>query len=332
MNYMQTLILNSIAHFLTDAVCAAALFGPVFQTGDIAAAVLLYNTLAFSTQCVVGLMTDGLRRHEWLAGAGLMLCSLGALAPLPWIARVLLIGLGNSLFHVAGGTVTLKGSGGRAWPLGIFVAPGALGLALGTMFPALLLYFAMPAAALSVIMLIPRQEREIERGAVGKTPWLAVALLLCAVAVRAVGGSAADFPWKLTPLISIATVLCVVFGKAAGGFLCDKLGSKRSAYISIPLAAVLTAFCAAYALPSMAGQLLLNLTMPVTLWLLYRAMPDSPGLAFGLAASALWPGSLLGGMIKLTGPAASLLILACFIFGLWAIVYSEDKIIKGETV
>ena len=39
------------------------------------------------------------------------------------------------------------------------------------------------------------------------------------------------------------------------------------------------------------GQFLLNLTMPVTLWLLYLAMPDSPGFAFGLAASALWPGT-----------------------------------------
>jgi len=30
------------------------------------------------------------------------------------------------------------------------------------------------------------------------------------------------------------------------------------------------------AAPSLAGQFALNLTMPITLWLLYRAMPDAP--------------------------------------------------------
>ena len=63
-----------------------------------------------------------------------------------------------------------------------------------------------------------------------------------------------------------------------------------------------------------------NLTMPVTLWLLYRAMPDSPGFAFGLAASALWPGMIAGKLINLTGPAQWCLVLVSFGFGLWAIL------------
>ena len=79
---------------------------------------------------------------------------------------------------------------------------------------------------------------------------------------------------------------------------------------------------------SLIGQLLLNLSMPVTLWLLYRLMPQDPGLAFGLAASALWPGTIFGMYIKLTGPAAKALIILCFLFGLFAVLYSE-RIIKG---
>ena len=44
------LIFNSVAHFLTDAVCAAALFGPVLASGgDFSAAVIIYNTAAFTT-------------------------------------------------------------------------------------------------------------------------------------------------------------------------------------------------------------------------------------------------------------------------------------------
>lgn len=76
------------------------------------------------------------------------------------------------------------------------------------------------------------------------------------------------------------------------------------------------------------GQFLLNLTMPVTLWLLYLAMPDSPGFAFGLAASALWPGTLVGRMMN--GQMLWLCVLISFSFGLVSILYSEKRILAEE--
>ena len=66
--------------------------------------------------------------------------------------------------------------------------------------------------------------------------------------------------------------------------------------------------------------------MPVTLWLIYRAMPESPGFAFGLAAAALWPGTLAGQLISLTGAWNSALILVSFAAGLAAIIYAEKKL------
>lgn len=322
----RALALNSAAHLLTDAICAAALFGPVAKSGNPALAVPLYNTLAFSTQCVVGLITDSLRGHQKMAASALALTALALLIPLPWLLRVVAVGLGNSIFHVAGGTVTLKNSENRAGPLGLFVAPGAIGLALGTAFPGWGAYFAIAALLLCVPMFLMRDASRPTGPSNRPLPWLAVAALLLAVAVRAIGGGAVAFPWRSTTALSLITVFCVFLGKTLGGFVCDRIGAKRTALLSIPLAAVLTAFCFQWALPSMAGQLLLNLTMPVTLWLLYRAMPDSPGLSFGLAASALWPGSILGGLISLTGPAASALTVLCFAFGLAAILYADKKI------
>ncbi|MEG2214827.1 MAG: hypothetical protein RRY09_04345 [Oscillospiraceae bacterium] len=322
------LIINSIAHLLTDALCAASLFGAVAATGDMGIAVALYNTLAFSTQCVAGLITDRLRRHERIAAAALAVVALGALLPLPWLARVIVISLGNSVFHVAAGTVTLKTSAGRAAPLGVFVAPGALGLALGTLYPAALTYYAI--LALLTCTLMPREPTAAApkpREAVnGSVPWLAVTALLLAVAVRAIGGGAVPFPWRSGALPTLLLAIGVLVGKAAGGFLCDRIGAVKTALVSIPAAALLTAFCGQYAAPSLVGQLLLNLSMPVTLWLLYRAMPDSPGLAFGLAASALWPGALMGGLISLTGSARAICVILCFAFGLAAIVYSQHKV------
>ena len=171
-----------------------------------------------------------------------------------------------------------------------------------------------------------RDEPELVRRPPGRVPWGAVAALTLAVAVRAIGGCAADFPWKTTAVMGLVTAVLVFAGKSLGGFVCDRLGPTRTALISVPAAAVLTAFCAAWAVPALAGQLLLNLTMPVTLWLIYRAMPESPGFAFGLAAAALWPGTLAGQLISLTGAWNSALILVSFAAGLAAIIYAEKKL------
>lgn len=323
------LVVNAAAHLLTDAVCAAALFGPAGDAGHLAAAVLLYNTLAFSTQCVVGLLTDGaVKQPERLAGAALLAVALGFFLPLPWLPRVCVIGLGNSLFHVAAGTVTLENAGGKAAPLGVFVAPGAVGLAVGTLFPGAGNVLAGLALILAGIMLRFPAAREPNRPQprTGKTPWLAAAALLLAVAVRAVGGAGVSFPWKTGAGAALLLAGFVLAGKAAGGFLCDRLGARRSAWLSLPAAALLVALCGQWAAPALAGQLLLNLTMPVTLWLLYRALPDAPGFAFGLSASALWPGTLLGQYIRLTGVWQAGLVALCFLFGLAAILYSQRKI------
>ena len=149
--------------------------------------------------------------------------------------------------------------------------------------------------------------------------------------MRAIGGCAADFPWKTGAGLSFLTAIFVFAGKSLGGYACDRLGPTRTALASVPAAALLTAFCAAWAAPALAGQLLLNLSMPVTLWLIYRAMPDSPGFAFGLAASALWPGTVAGMLINLSGAWNRALILVSFAAGLAAIIYAEKSLKEVRT-
>ncbi len=332
------LILHSIAHLLVDALCAAALFGPLGGSEDLALLILLYNTLAFSTQCLVGLAADRWRKHCPAASLSMLCVVLGFALPVPSVLRVFLIGCGNSVFHVAGGAVALERSGGKAGELGVFVAPGAVGLTLGTLWPSLGPWFAvlLTLAAVSEVplsRLLPvAHEKPVpaENGLNGKKePLGAVILLIAAVATRAVGGSVVSFPWKTSAVMALILTLSVWAGKTAGGFLCDRIGARRSALVSIPAAALLIAFCSARMFPSLLGQFALNLTMPVTLWLLYRAMPDSPGFAFGLAASALWPGTIAGKFITLTGAAARALTVVTFLFGLFAVLRSE-KTIRNE--
>lgn len=327
------LFINSIAHFLVDGLCIATLFGNLGAGADLAAAVLLYNTLAFSTQCVVGLITDATGRWARLSCVSMLIVVLGFLLPLHWVIKISLVGLGNSLFHVSGGTLTLLDSGGKAGKLGVFVAPGAFGVTVGTLWPESGSVFAFAllicAVEMGVIALhrkdSPKALRSASKGE-SRIPLPEIILLTCAVAVRAVGGSAVSFPWKSGWVLSLVMTASVFLGKSAGGFVCDALGARKSAYISIIPAALLIAFCSDYMLPSLLGQLLLNLSMPLTLFLLYKAMPDSPGLAFGLAASALWPGTIAGQLFTLTGPALWLCIILSFLFGLAAILYSTRRI------
>ena len=315
------LLFDSLAHLLVDGLCASTVLGPLGGSGALASLILLYNTLAFSAQCLVGIAADRLRKHSLFAAASLLAVAAGAVLPLPAILRVCVLGLGNSVFHVAAGARTLERSGGKAGPLGLFVAPGAVGLALGMLFPVLRTVFAALAAAVAAVLcILSRGAAPAPRAEKRPVPAADVLLLIAAVAVRAIGGSVVSFPWKTTAALSLLTVGCVFAGKALGGLVCDRVGPVRSAVLSILPAGILIAFGAAWMVPSLLGQFALNLTMPVTLWLLYRAMPDSPGFAFGVAASALWPGTIAGGLIRLTGPLQWIFVLACFLFGLWAIV------------
>ena len=320
------LLFDSLAHLLVDGLCASTVLGPLGGSGELSSLILLYNTLAFSTQCLVGIAADRLRKHALCAPVSLLAVAAGAVLPLPSVLRVCVLGLGNSVFHVAAGARTLERSGGKGGPLGLFVAPGAVGLALGMLFPVLRTAFAVLALPVAAALIPLSRGTDIAPRAESRpVPAADILLLTAAVAVRAVGGSVVSFPWKTTAALSLLTVGCVFAGKALGGLLCDRIGTVRSALLSILPAGLLIAFGSSWMLPSLLGQFALNQTMPVTLWLLYRAMPDFPGFAFGVAASALWPGTIAGRFIRLTGPIQWVFVLACFLFGLWAIVHTAKR-------
>ena len=319
------LFFNALAHFCVDGLCASVLFGRLPDSAM--SLVIVYNTLAFTTQCFIGLIADKWKEQRWAECVSILSVIMGWYLPVAPLIRVILVGLGNSLFHVTGGVMTLKRSSGKALELGIFVAPGALGLTLGVIWPQYGSAFAIVLllCGLSVLIMEPKTKEDNNIG-IGKQPdWIVLILLTIAVAVRAVGGTAVNFSWKTTSALTVLMTAFVVAGKMLGGLFCDRIGPLKTALISIIPASILIAWFSDLAIPSMIGQLAVNLTMPVTLWLMYRCIPDSPGLAFGLAASALLPGTLAGRLMKLTGPALWICVLISFLFGLIAIIISLKR-------
>ncbi|MBQ3577863.1 MAG: hypothetical protein II974_04220 [Firmicutes bacterium] len=342
------LLLNCISHLLVDGTCVAGLFQKA-SAPHFLYAVLIYDTLAFATQCLVGLWVDKREDRSRLEALSMAVVCLSLFIPNA-LFRAAAAGVGNSVFHVCAGTVTLEHAEGKAGSLGLFVAPGAFGVTIGTLQPKTAPVFAGLLALAALLVLVSgerasshwkkpvaacSQERlSAEDQPYGEIPGegellsdasLCAILLTGAVAVRAIGGSVVVFPWKTGPAQAMLLTLFVFLGKSLGGFFVDRLGERRTALISLPLCAVCIVFFTASMPLSLLGQLLLNLTMPVTLWLLYRIMPDDPGAAFGLAASALWPGTLIGALIPLAGPAAGALTLLCISFALYAILFSVKE-------
>lgn len=324
MGRKKLLTVYSLAHGAVDFSCAFLVCRAMRDAPELGLCLLLYNFCAFALQMPLGLLADGWNRNGLLAAAGCLAVAAAYLPVLPAVGAAVMAGVGNGLFHVGGGLDVLNDSRERASALGIFVSPGALGLFFGGALgrggavPAVL-----PAAALLVFAaLILRTAhrtyggfRSLNAPAELTLPLggaLSAALLTAVVVLRSYMGFNQSLPWKGEGQWALIVTLALVLGKAAGGFLCDRLGAKRAAALSLGLAAVLYLFSGNPACGA-AAVFLFNMTMPVTLWAAARLMPGAKGFAFGLLTFALFLGYLptwLGWPSLLTGPMANALAAA----------------------
>ena len=171
--------LSSVQHFLVDGLCICSMFllaeiyGERFGAyGDRVSmgAVLVYNVLAFVSQPLTGMMADRMIARHWLLIASSLLLTL-AVACAAMIPRLMaeapnlmldglgegllilvavLLGAGNSLFHVWGGKQTVVKTGNDIRALGVFVSTGVLGLAVGLIFRSWALLYGLLLAYVAV--------------------------------------------------------------------------------------------------------------------------------------------------------------------------------------
>ena len=292
-------------HALVDAATVMVVYTAVarfgMSVGDGFRLVLGYDLLAFAGQALIGLASDHLRAPMAAARAGIV-CAGCAVAMLFWnpYAAMALAGLGNALYHVGGGAMSLTVRPGRATDPGLFVGPGAIGLATGIWMGksgAICVWPFLAALAASLLVTLvsgaprisySRQERRLELSA----PVVVAALLLVSIAVRAFVGTAGAQGLDKAPWVTVAVTAAVFGGKTLGGIASDRLGWIPVNVGALVLSAPLIAFGGRDPLIFAAGIFLFQMTMPATLVALAALLPGRPGFAFGLACLGLIGGAL----------------------------------------
>jgi FSR family fosmidomycin resistance protein-like MFS transporter len=324
------------AHTLVDASCAALVYSAAasgrLPAAYALAAVVAYNLLAFAAQPLLGwFVSDATTARVW-ARAGALAVVLAFVAsqwgPLVWLA-VLLAGVGNAVFHLGGGVIALRAQPGRAAIPGLFVAPGAAGLAAGLWMGAHQWLPWLPALALLLVVPVlggfgPAAARS---SAGARNPisvlLLAAGILFAVVAARAFIGSAVALPWKVDPALLVALTAAIVAGKAAGGVLADRFGRSRVGVGALVLSAPLLMVAPTSAAAGIAGMFLFNMTMPVTLVALADLMPERPGFAFGVTCLALIGGGLPA-IVHLTGTMTAPMVVV-WVIGSAALLWAGLK-------
>lgn len=340
------LYILAVMHLLVDTVTISTLYSALGGRSQESALmwVLLYNFLAFSSQAITGGVVELtaercgtgpklfrlLRRKSdtylLFAAAGAILAIFSALIPFGIVMSILIAGIGNSLFHVGGGAYVLREYKGKGCAAGVFVGPGAIGVALGMLYTSQGMLFATDLSAMTVILILIwlligrfgrcegrittaiRQMLSRERkesvhvsgeldSSSGIRPGIrltAVLFLLTAVVFRAAAGYFPSSSWKTGAFAVMAAAICVAAGKIAGGIALDRIGAAKVMFLSVFVSTPLILLFPDSFKGGLIALFLINLAMPVTLILVYRYIPRYPAFAFGLTASVLAPGVLIG--------------------------------------
>ena len=338
-------VFYSLLHFIVDGVCAFAMFGKFVGAQGGYEFFLVYNFCAFALQMPFGTLLDMFAEKSrerisfYSAVFGVVLTFIGA------FTHPIVLGMGNALFHVGAGVDVIQEDHAHGWrgqALGIFVAPGALGLVLGTLFAkqngtvswGIVLGIAGVASVFSVIALYRAFSKEstyrltvqvvgdLQETKEGSKGFVFVTLgCFLVVILRSYVGMAVSFSWKTTFLLSICSVLAVVLGKMAGGIFSVRFGMKKTIVLSLLLSLVCY-LLSDVAIFGIGALFFFNMTMPITLYLLVCKWNSMPGFSFGLLTFGLFLGflpsyfgleiPLAGELLGSLGSLISMMVLLVF--------------------
>lgn len=289
----KTLSIYALGHFAVDFCCAWLLLGRLTASPQWAELALVYNFCAFALQMPLGIVADRVSRDRLFAVFGVGAVLLSFIPISPWYSAIL-AGLGNALYHIGGGRESLLAKKDYS-SLGIFVAPGAVGIFLGGSLRSSLWGGVSGGLLLALcglwLLLHLKQTTPIPRQ-LQKPKGKAVLILLglfAIVFIRSLTAMTTPTPWKQGLWVAVGALLGAG-GKALGGWISDRLSPKWAA-----AAGILGAFLLLFPQSPVAGVLAgltVQMSMAITLRDSADLLPGGEGLAFGLLTFALFLGFL----------------------------------------
>lgn len=305
-NISANLFVYGATHAVVDGICAAVIFSilknKMVGTTELISLVILYNALAFGLQAIFGLVADYFKSPRAAALLGCILTGISAITFFSFpIIAIIFAGLGNALFHIGGGSISLNLTPKKASAPGVFVAPGALGILVGTLLGKNGQFFVWPFILILVILcllmfVIKKPEMNYEQEKIAETKFnyfeFILLLVFLSIAIRSLVGMAVVFPWKTNINLLMILTAAIVLGKGLGGILADKFGWIRIGVGALILSIPFLVLGANTPYLAIIGMFLFNITMPITLVAISNILPGRPGFAFGLTCLALILGAL----------------------------------------
>lgn len=319
----RTVTLTGLAaalHFCVDGLCLCCLYLVTTGIQDLLKYFVVYNVLAFLTQPLTGMLADGVKQRHWILLTSiimLILAVLETICVMPYCSAAsvvmlmvlsVLLGIGNSLFHVWGGKETAVRTGNDIRALGVFVSTGAFGLAVGSVFlsRALILCMLIGICILALAYLlidtarpIDTTETDSESKAYPKIlVWAVLILIMLIVAGRSFLGESFTGVIDKTPMVVLLIGALTMMGKMAGGWLVKWMGMVTSVIILVAGVIVCLVARGNHIGIALAGLFMVNCTMPITLYWANVMLKGREGFAFGLLAASLIPGYLIATLLN----------------------------------
>ena len=316
------LLLLSLMHLATDALCAYLAFARLYpENPKLSFAVFIgYNFLAFVAQSPLGILIDRKGNRTAFFAVSTTAMVLGYLFYAYCLVAVFFIGVGNALFHVAGGKYVTDKSGNDVSHLGIFVSTGAVGLALGRRFLTIgglvpLLFALLISCTLIMVFSAEPENKKRREEYVGKAEKMAWALLavLFVVFARAFVCKVVTLDFETTQLLFLVIAVATALGKAMGGILARRIGALPVVIASMGVATICLTLGSALSYTYILGVFAFNFSMPITLYYANIIAKGNEGVAFGTLAAILAPGYLIGMLFQYSVGMKILVGVLCFI-------------------
>ena len=318
-------VMAAVMHLLVDGICLCALYvmSKTLFMSNVFSVFMTYNVLAFMSQPFTGILVDKMKRMHWILIWAILFLIFAVLTEIfivsnksfyaentPYIVAILLA-VGNSLFHVWGGKQTVIKTGNDMRTLGMFVSTGAFGLSLAlvlhswTILFVFLITLCLLATLYIICDIIYSHKMTINDDSFDSNSFIiinnktltytlmAISTIAVFVMFRSYIGETFSAEIEKNKSIILLLGAIAMFGKMSGGWIV-KIGGIIKTLIIVLICVTITYLFKSSGLSIVfLGVFMINITMPITLYLANAVLKEREGLAFGILAAALIPGYIL---------------------------------------